>query len=97
MYGHVLPDLAKHVRSESDMVTGDHEAEVLPIPKCFFARFETGGSSKDDMIIMENLEAQGFAFHTNVENEAINKAHVEMVMREIAKLHAISYCMKVNN
>ena len=67
MYGHVLPDLAKHVRSESDMVTGDHEAEVLPIPKCFFARFETGGSSKDDMIIMENLEAQGFAFHTNVE------------------------------
>ena len=91
----VLPDLAKYVKISSDLVTADHESEVLPIPKCYFARFE-GGESSNDMIIMENLEKKDFMFNTNVEDETINKAHVEIVIREIAKLHAISYCAKVS-
>ena len=37
---------------------------------------------------------QEFVFRENGD-ETTNKAHVEMVMREIAKFHAISYCMKV--
>ena len=46
------------------------------------------------MIIMENLLQQGFVFIENGD-DTTNKAHVEIVMREIAKFHAVSYCMKV--
>ena len=45
------------------------------------------------MIIMENLLEKGFSFleHGNM---TCNRGHVEMTIREIAKFHAISYCMK---
>ena len=46
-------------------------------------------SMKEDMIIMENLLRQGFVFRENGD-ETTNKAHVEMVMQEIAKFHVIN-------
>ena len=90
MYSLVLPDMASFVLS----VTACDETEVLPVPRCYFSRCEGGEQSKEDMIIMENLLQQGFVFRENGD-DTTNKAHVEMVMREIAKFHAISYCMKV--
>ena len=53
---------------------------------------------EDDLdIIMENLEHRGFVFIANGSDEQLNKVHVEIVIREIAKLHAISYCLKVSS
>ena len=95
MYSSVLPALARYTLAENKSVAGDHVSDILPIPRCYFTRCEGGEASKDDMIIMENLEKKGFIFITNGDDEEINKAHVEIVIREIAKLHAISYCMKV--
>ena len=97
MYSLVLPALANFVRQESSLVKGELDADVLPIPRCYFTRCEGRDSkdSKEDMIIMENLEERGFIFITNGDDEFLNKAHVEIVIREIAKLHAISYCLKV--
>ena len=95
MYSSVLPALARYTLAENKSVSGDHVSDILPIPRCYFTRCEGGEASKDDMIIMENLEKKGFVFITNGEDEEMNKAHVEIVIREIAKLHAISYCMKV--
>ena len=80
----------------SHLVKGELDADVLPIPRCYFTRCEGRDSSKEDMIIMENLEERGFVFITNGDDEDLNKAHVEIVIREIAKLHAISYCLKVS-
>ena len=95
MYSLVLPALANFVRQESALVKGELDADVLPIPRCYFTRCEGRDSPKEDMIIMENLEERGFIFITNGDDEYLNKAHVEIVIREIAKLHAISYCLKV--
>lgn len=97
MYSLVLPALANFVRQESSLVKGELDSDVLPIPRCYFTRCDGRDSkdSKEDMIIMENLEERGFIFITNGDDEYLNKAHVEIVIREIAKLHAISYCLKV--
>ena len=49
------------------------------------------------MIIMENLIPKGFVFIEQglVGEEAERQEqHVELTVREIAKFHAISYCMK---
>ena len=95
MYSLVLPALSNFVRQESSLVKGELDSDVLPIPRCYFTRCEGGDTSKEDMIIMENLEEKGFIFITDGDDEFLNKAHVEVVIREIAKLHAISYCLKV--
>ena len=97
MYSSVLPALASFVRRESSLVAGELEAEVLAVPRCYFTRCEGGEAAKDDMIIMENLEHRGFVFIANGSDEQLNKVHVEIVIREIAKLHAISYCLKVSS
>ena len=94
MYSSVLPDLAKFIKTETELVTGEHEADILPIPRCYFTRCDGGDLTRDDMVIMENLEKRGFIFINNGQDESINRAHVETVIREIAKLHAISFCMK---
>ena len=85
MYSLVLPDMASFVLS----VTACDETEVLPVPRCYFSRCEGGEQSKEDMIIMENLLQQGFVFRENGD-DTTNKAHVEMVMQEIAKFHVIN-------
>ena len=95
MYSLVLPALTNFVRQESSLVKGELDSDVLPIARCYFTRCEGGDTSKEDMIIMENLEDRGFIFIKNGDDENLNKAHIEIVIREIAKLHAISYCLKV--
>ena len=46
------------------------------------------------MIIMENLIPKGFNFIEHGDME-INKLHVNLAIKEIAKFHAISFCMKM--
>ena len=94
MYSVVLPDMASYVVSGASQDL--HPWDVLPIPRCYFSRCEGGDQSKDDMVILENIRQQGFIFIENGDH-LVNKAHVEIVMREIAKFHAISYCMKVSS
>ena len=93
---HTIIIIFHFVDKYSHLVKGELDADVLPIPRCYFTRCEGRDSSKEDMIIMENLEERGFVFITNGDDEDLNKAHVEIVIREIAKLHAISYCLKVS-
>ena len=100
MYSLVLPDMASYVVSGaacyySSGTTSCDSWDVLPIPRCYFSRCEGGEQSREDMIIMENITEKGFVFIDNG-GDHTNKAHVEIVMREIAKFHAISYCMKVS-
>ena len=92
MYSLVLPHMARYVVSGA--TCGPDTCDVLPIPRCYFSRCEGGEQTRDDMVILENILQQGFIFIENGDVLA-NKAHVEIVMREIAKFHAISYCMKV--
>ena len=90
MYSVVFIDMANYVRNESFILYAHHESDVLSIPKCYFSRYQ---GSKDDMIIMENLLERGFSFIEQSDTQ-LNKVHVEMTIREIAKFHAITYCMK---
>ena len=95
MYSSVFVDMSNYVKSQGVLPSSYHESEIVDIPKCFYAHWSgEEGQTKEDMIIMENLLQQGFVFRENGD-QATNKVHVEMVMREIAKFHAISYCMKV--
>ena len=94
MYSLVLPHMARYVVSGA--TCGPDTCDVLPIPRCYFSRCEGGEQTRDDMVILENILQQGFIFIENGDVLA-NKAHVEIVMREIAKFHAISYCMKVKS
>ena len=93
MYSLVFKEMANYVKKQSFILYANHESEVLSIPKCYFSRCGGEGQTKEDMIIMENLLQKGFSFieHSDM---TMNKVHVEMAIREIAKFHAITYCMK---
>ena len=93
MYSVVFLDMANYVRKQSFILYANHESDVLSIPKCYFSRCHGDGHTKDDMIIMENLLEKGFSFIEHGDM-ALNRGHVEMTIREIAKFHAITYCMK---
>ena len=93
MYSTVFSDMADFVRTESSIIYAKHPSDVLSIPKCYFSRSHGEGQAKDDLIIMENILEKGFSF-IDMGDEYMNKIHVEMIVREIAKFHAISYCMK---
>ena len=93
MYSTVFVDMANFVKKQGVIPFDYHESEIVDIPKCFYARWSADSQVKDDMIVMENLIPKGFVFIAHGDME-INKLHVNLAIREIAKFHAISFCMK---
>ena len=96
MYSTVFVDMANFVKKRGVIPINYHESEIVDIPKCFYTKWSADSQVKDDMIIMENLIPKGFVFIENGDLE-INKLHVNLAIREIAKFHAISFCMKEGN
>ena len=94
MYAAVFPDMAAFVRSQGAIPSTLHESEIVDVPKCYYTRWSPEHSVKDDMIIMENLMPRGFAVLEQGRVGEQQEAHVELAVREVAKFHAISYCMK---
>jgi len=94
MYGQVFHDMANFVRSESIVsLNCCKDSEVIDIPRCYYTRWAGEDNVKEDLIILENLYPQGFRFAVGQDN-GLNRRHAELVIRELAKFHAISYCMK---
>ena len=93
MYSSVFVDMSNYVKSQGVLPSSYHESEIVDIPKCFYAHWSgEEGQTKEDMIIMENLIPLGFVFISQGDISS-NKLHVDLVVREIAKFHAISFCM----
>ena len=93
MYSSVFVDMSNYVKAQGVLPSSYHESEIVDIPKCFYAHWSgEEGQTKEDMIIMENLIPLGFVFISQGDISS-NKLHVDLVVREIAKFHAISYCM----
>jgi len=94
MYGQVFHDMANFVRSESIVsLNCCKDSEVIDIPRCYYTRWAGEDNVKEDLIILENLYPQGFRFAIG-QDSGLNRRHAELVIRELAKFHAISYCMK---
>ncbi|XP_023334969.1 uncharacterized protein LOC111706347 isoform X3 [Eurytemora carolleeae] len=96
MYSTVFLDMASFVKSKTNIPLDSHESQVVDIPRCYYSRWTGEGSSKDDMIIMENLVPQGFV-PLKQGDPKMNVEHAELTIREIAKFHAISLCMSENS
>ncbi|CAH1993723.1 unnamed protein product [Acanthoscelides obtectus] len=47
---------------------------------------------KKDVIVLENLKAQGYELHNKL--ECFNLAHTRKVLQQYAKLHALSFALK---
>ena len=93
MYSSVFVDMSNYVKAQGVLPSSYHESEIVDIPKCFYAHWSgEEGQTKEDMIIMENLIPLGFVFISQGDISS-NKQHVDLVVREIAKFHAISFCM----
>lgn len=100
MYASVFVAMANFVKSQGIIHNNFHESEIVDIPKCYYTRWSLENNVKDDMIIMENLIPKGFVFIDQGwvgEGGEQQEAHVDLTVKEVAKLHAISFCMKEGN
>jgi len=93
MYGQVFHDMANYVRKESVITLNCKDSEVIDVPRCYYTRWAGDDNIKEDLIILENLYPQGFMFAVG-QDSGLNRRHAELVIRELAKFHAISFCMK---
>ncbi|XP_040564435.1 uncharacterized protein [Lepeophtheirus salmonis] len=93
MYAEVFHDMANYVRRESVVCLSCKDSEVMDIPRCFYTKWAGDDNVKEDLIILENLYPQGFMFAFN-QDSGLDRRHAELVIRELAKFHAISFCMK---
>lgn len=94
MYGQVFHDMANFVRRASVISLNCKDSEVIDIPRCYYTRWAGDDDNmKEDLIILENLYPKGFSFAVN-QDDGLDRRHSELVIRELAKFHAISYCMK---
>ncbi|KAL1508844.1 hypothetical protein ABEB36_003675 [Hypothenemus hampei] len=97
-YTKVVPDI-KAFRNEICPDEFGNDFDLLPIPKCYFADYSPGETEPEtippsSVLVLENIKPKGFMsvdFATGLDLRQARAA-----IGAIAKIHAASLCLKVN-